>query len=145
MRPWSLGLVTAILAASLAGCGDGAVPEQVTGTRCLPQLPTLRPAAVAAGAELTITSTGFTCGTRYDEGKQYALELSSVGRTDPIDLGDVDVAPDGSFSVTVTVPVEASPGESALVVAGSPYDEPCDDTNGSCAGYGTSLTVLPAS
>ena len=125
------------------------MPSEVSGRGCLPQLPTVAPAAVAAGGQLTITSTGFTCDARYEDGQQYGLELFSLGRTDPIDLGDVDVAPDGSFSATVTVPADASPGESVLSVSGSAYDEPCDDTGGSgggggCAGYGVTVTVLPA-
>ena len=138
MRSWSLGTAAVLFLAGLCGCGDG-----VSGGDCSPELPTVRPAAVAVGAQLTIASTGFGCDARYDDGKQYGLRLSSVGRTDPIDLGDVDVAPDGSFSVTVTVPGEAWPGESYVVATGSPYDEPCQDT-GSCVTYGTNLTVLPA-
>jgi hypothetical protein len=139
MRSWSLGTAAVLLVAGLCGCGDG-----VSGGDCFPELPTVRPAAVAVGAQLTIASTGFGCDARYDDGKQYGLRLSSDGRIDPIDLGDVDVAPDGSFSVTVTVPRNASPGESSLAVSGSPYDEPCQDTGSSCASYAASLTVLPA-
>ena len=145
MRPWSIGLAAVLLVAGLGACGDA-----VSGGDCFPELPTVEPASVAAGAQLTVTSTGFACDARYDDGKQYGLELFSLGRADPVDLGDVDVAPDGSFSATVTVPADASPGESALSVSGSRYDEPCDDTggsgggSGSCAGYGVTVTVLPA-
>ena len=140
MRARSLALAAALAAAAvLSGCGDG-----VSGGDCLPELPTAQPAEVVAGGRLTLASTGFTCDARYDEGKRYQLELASLGRVDPVDLGEVDVAPDGSFTATVTVPADASPGESAVSVSGSPYDEPCEDT-GSCAGYTVSLTVLPAS
>ena len=145
MRPWSLGLA-AVLLAGLCGCGDGFSGD----ADCHPELPTAAPAAVPAGGQLTIASTGFACDASYAEGKQYGVVLYSLGRTDPVHLGDVDVAPDGSFSATVTVPPDASPGESALSLSGSRYDEPCDDTGGSegtsasCAGYDVGLTVLPA-
>jgi len=139
MRARSLALAAALVAAGLSGCGNG-----VSGEDCLPELPPVQPAEVVAGTQLTIASTGFSCDARYDdEEKRYPLELGSVGRAEPVDLGDVDVDPDGSFTTTVTVPVDASPGESHVSVSGSPYDEPCDDT-GSCAGYTVSLTVLPA-
>jgi hypothetical protein len=137
MRPWSLGLASVLLVAGLCGCGDG-----VSGGDCYPELPTVQPAAVAVGAQLTIASTGFGCDARYDDGKHYDVRLSSLGRADPIDLGDVDVASDGSFSVTVTVPEDASPGESYVIATGSPFDGPCRDT-GSCVTYGTNVTVLP--
>ena len=144
MRPRTLGLVAALLVAGPCGCDDG-----VSGEDCYPELPTVQPASVPAGAQLTVTSTGSACDASYDDGKRYGLELSSLGRADPVDIGDVDVAPDGSFSATVTVPTDASPGESVLSVSGSRYDEPCDDTggsgggSGSCAGYGVTVTVLP--
>lgn len=138
MRPWVLVPAVVLLVAGLGGCGDG-----VSGGDCDPEMPTVEPAAVVVGEQLTIASTGFSCDARYDDGKRYGLELSSVGREDPVDLGDVDVAPDGSFRVTVTVPVDASPGESFVSVSGSPFDEPCDDT-ASCATHGQDVTVLPA-
>jgi len=140
MRPRSLVLVLAavLVTTGSSGCDDG-----VSRADCLPALPTAQPAAVAVGAQLTIASTGSACAARYDDGKEYSLELLSLGRTGSIDLGDVDVEPDGSFSVTLAVPSDASPGESAVSVHGSPYDDPCDDT-ASCASYGVSVVVLPA-
>ena len=143
MRPWSLGPAAALLAAVLlagvlAGCGDG-----VSGGDCFPEPPTVEPAAVAVGAELTIASTGFACDARYDDERTYSLRMGFEGRAEQIELGDVDVAPDGSFAVTVTVPPAASPGGSAVSIRGSRYDEPCDDSS-SCALYGVTFVVLPA-
>lgn len=138
MRAWSHASAAVLLAAGLVGCGDG-----VSGDDCLPELPVVRPSEVVAGEQLTISSTGSACGARHDGGKRYGLQLLSLGRADPVDLGDVDVAPDGSFTATVSVPADASPGESAVSVSGSPYDEPCDDGEASCAGYDVSVTVLP--
>ncbi|WP_222193592.1 hypothetical protein [Modestobacter italicus] len=138
MRPWSSGLAAVLVTAGLCGCGPGVIGED-----CLPELPTVQPAEVAAGGQVTIASTGFACDDRYEGREQYSLELLSLGRADPVDLGDVEVDPDGSFWTVVTVPVDASPGESHVAVHGSPYDEPCDDT-GSCASYGVDLTVTPA-
>jgi hypothetical protein len=138
MRPWSLGLAAVLFVAGLCGCGDG-----VSGGDCLPELPTVEPAAVAAGAEVTVASTGFTCDARYDDERQYSLQMGFEGRAEPVDVGDVDVAADGSFTVTVTVPSTASPGSSVVSIRGSRYDEPCDDSS-SCALYGASFVVLPA-
>ena len=132
-------LAVALATGGLAGCGADA-----GGGACLPEPLIVRPAEVVAGASLTVASTGFrACGARYDDGHEYELQLSSLGRRDPIDLGDAAVAPDGSFTATVTVPADASPGESEIGVRGSPYDEPCGDGE-SCAGYGVRVTVLPA-
>jgi hypothetical protein len=132
-------LAVVLATGGLAGCGNG-----LSGGDCLPEPVTVQPAEVAAGAPLTVASTGFrACGARYDDGHQYELQLFSLGRRDPIDLGDVDVARDGSFTATVAVPADASPGESEIGVRGSPYDEPCEDGE-SCAGYGVRLIVLPA-
>ena len=64
-----------------------------------------------------------------------------LGRADAVDLGDVDVARDGSFSTTVTVPRDASPGEAAIVASGSPYDDCPDDA--SCAGYSVDVLLVP--
>jgi hypothetical protein len=138
MRPWSLGLASVLLVAGLSGCGDG-----VSGGDCFPELPTVEPAAVTAGAQLTISSTGFTCDARYDDERQYSLQMGFEGRAEPVDLEDVDVTTDGSFRVTLTVPSTASPGGSAVSIRGSRYDEPCDDSS-SCALYGASFVVLPA-
>jgi hypothetical protein len=132
-------LAAALVAVGLGGCGDG-----VSGGDCLPEPLTVQPAEVAVGAQLTLASAGFiACGARYDDGKEYQLQLAFVGRRDAIDLGDVDVARDGSFTATLTVPLDASPGESYLGVRGSPFDDPCDDGE-SCAGYSVAVTVLPA-
>jgi hypothetical protein len=66
-----------------------------------------------------------------------------LGRRDAVGPGDVHVDLHGSFSATLTVPRDASPGEASLSVTGSPYDDCPDDA--SCAGYGMTVVLLPAS
>ena len=132
-------LAAVLVTAGLCGCGTGPFGED-----CLPEPLTVQPAEVAIGAELVVSAERFACDAHYDEGEQYSLEMAFVSRADPIDLADVDVERDGSFTSTVTVPPAASPGESYVTVHGSPYDEPCDD-GASCAGYSVRFVVLPAS
>lgn len=69
------------------------------------------------------------------------MRLGLVGRSAPVPLGAVPVNTDGSFTAVVTIPPTTSPGESYVIVTGSPYDAPCED-GGSCAGYDVALTVL---
>ena len=73
------------------------------------------------------------------------MSLATVGRQSPVELGSVTAAKDGSFSVTVTVPLGTSPGESYITFGGSAFDKACNDTKAaSCAGYVTPpLEVTP--
>ena len=136
-----LFLTSALAAAALTGCGSSS--GLVAGaTHCLPEPLSVDPAKVAVGGSVTVSSPAFACDTRYPAGKLYTLTLVT-GRAEPIDLGTVAVHRDGAFLATVIVPATASPGEADLGVGGSPYDEPCNDGESSCAAYSTVLTLLP--
>ena len=92
----------------------------------------------------SVSSAGFKCGGSYPSGKTYRLELGLIGRQPPMELGSYPVNKDGSFEAVVSIPANASPGDAGILVFGSPYDQ-CNDTgHGSCAGYGVSLTIIPA-
>ena len=71
-----------------------------------------------AGEGVAVSSAAFTCDHAYPRGKTYSLQLGLV-----------------------TIPPTTSPGESYVIVRGSPYDAPCEH-GGSCAGYDVRLTVL---
>ncbi len=135
-------LLAAGLLLTAAGCATDGDPT----ARCLPARPTVQPAQVAVGGEVTLSAPAAGCDLGYDGGASYEVTLFLHGRADAVDLGDVDVDVDvdGSFRMTLTVPADAPPGPAALALAGSSYDD-CDDTgSGSCASYGVDLDLLPA-
>ncbi len=128
----------ALLAAGLlaaTGCGHDGEPA----SRCLPARLTVEPVRVEVGGQVTLAAPAAGCDLGYDDGASY--EVTLAGRGVSVDLGDVDVAEDGSFRAVLTVPADVPPGPAGLSVRGSPHDD-CDDT-GSCAGYGVDLTLLP--
>jgi hypothetical protein len=49
------------------------------------------------------------------------------------------VETNGAFKATVHISPQASPGEAFIVVNGSAFDHPCQDTFSSCAGYAARL------
>jgi hypothetical protein len=124
----------------LAGC----VPGNSSNSGCLPSPLEASPRNVAAGTTLTLVAPKFACGASYPTGKTYRLTLGLVGRAAPVDLGPFPVNSDGSFHAIVTIPRSASPGEAAISVTGSSFDN-CTDTASSCAGYVAGFTILPAS
>ncbi len=104
----------------------------------------LNPPQVAAGSSVAVSSAPFKCGGTYPAGKKYQLTLGLVGRQQPVDLGSYPVNKDGSFAATVPIPADASPGEAAIIVHGSSFDQCNDSDQGSCAGYVVGLTIIPA-
>ncbi len=132
-----VALITAVLLAA-TGCGHHAEPA----SGCLPARLSVTPAEVEAGGEVTLSAPAAGCDLGYDEGPRYEVGLTGEAGAG-FDLGEVEVAEDGSFRTVLTVPADAPPGPSTLAVSGSRYDE-CLDTTGSCAGYGVYLTVVPA-
>lgn len=99
----------------------------------------VNPTEVEVGQDVTLTSVGFACDGRYDSGANYEVVLGSVGRSETIELGEVDVAEDGSFSASLNIPDSAPVGPAFLRAYGSPHDD-CPD-NASCAGYVVDLTL----
>ena len=125
-----------------SACDGGAAPG---ASRCLPEPLSAEPARAVVGRALTVSSPAASCDLGYPPGHTYDLRLDLEGRADPVDLGPVAVAGDGSFATTVTVPPDAPPGAASVSVTGSPYDEPCDDGERSCAGYSVRVVLLAAS
>ncbi len=130
--PW---LVATLLVT--AGCALGEEPA----SRCLPARLAVQPAQVAVGSEVTLSAPAAGCDLGYDDGVSY--EVGLVGQGWSVDLGEVEVAGDGSFRAVLPVPADVPPGPGTLAVTGSRHDD-CLDTTGSCAGYGVDVTVLPA-
>jgi hypothetical protein len=125
------------LSAACSACGLG------TST-CFPEPLHVNPLGVAAGSSVIISSAGFKCNGSYPSGKKYQLTLGLVGRSEPMDLGSYPVNANGSFNATVRIPASASPGESYVVVRGSPFDRCEESGQGSYAGYSVRLTIMPA-
>ena len=145
------GTVAAVV--TLASTGSG--PAQLTtgpsasvpAAGCYPSPLRLSSDSVRAGASVTVSSSPFACDASYPVGKTYTLVLGQVGRAAPLPLGVVPVGRDGAFSADVRIPASASPGESYVLVQGSAFDRPCQDTSSqstSCASYSIRLTVLAA-
>ena len=140
--PIALTVLAVMFAAGLgiAACS----PAQPGSTTCLPEPLHVNPPEVAAGSSVSISSARFKCSASYPAGKRYELTLGLVGRQPPMNLGSYPVNTDGSFDAQVAIPPDASPGEAYVIVHGSPFDH-CDQSGqGSCAGYGVRLTIIPA-
>jgi hypothetical protein len=90
-----------------------------------------------------LSSAPFKCAASYPAGKTYTLTLGQVGRAAPLPLDTVLVDRNGAFATAVRIPAAASPGEAAIIVKGSAFDQCRDSSSGSCAGYTVRLTVLP--
>jgi hypothetical protein len=140
-RSGSVGLLSA-LAVAASGCAGTATHASASRT-CLPSRLSAQPQKVQAGGTLVLSSGAFQCARRYLPGHSYTLVLAPVGRAAPLRLAAVRVHQDGSFTASIVVPATASPGESYVIVHGSPFDAQCDDT-GSCADYEARVQVVPA-
>ena len=143
----AVGRMTMLVAATgcalaLGGCGAGGLAARVG---CLPSRLHVDPSRVRVGGIVTVSSGPFACRGSYHAGHHYTLVLGQVGRAAPVSLGVFPVSRDGAFRAVVQVPPSASPGESYLIVRGSPFDH-CADTTGaatSCAGYDARVAILP--
>lgn len=129
--------VLVVAAAALTGC-TGSGPISVP--QCLPPQLEVAPSAVAPGAELTVSSASTSCDLGYEAGHTYTLTVVVPRHSSPETV--VPVATNGRFTATVTVPADFPPGDAAVIVHGSPYDD-CDDGggSGSCAGYAGYFTI----
>lgn len=154
--------LAALLAAS-AACGSGRLasapsaspsarpagsPEPTASTErtstCWPERLELSSNRVRAGDRVRVSSKPAQC-MPYAEGTTYRAMLLFVGRAVPVVLGDVPVAPDGSFSVDLEIPRSASHGEAAIKMQGSTYDGGCagpSAAHASCASYLVPFEIL---
>jgi hypothetical protein len=98
----------------------------------------------AQDSYVIVSSAAFTCGGSYPSGKEYQLTLGLLGRQAPMDLGRYPVNTDGSFRASVLIPADASPGEAAIAVRGSPFDQCSESGQASCADYEVSFTIIRA-
>ena len=141
-----LVLLVAVLGCALGVGACGAASPAGRASVCLPSPLSIDPARVKAGAAVTVSSPPFACRGSYPAGHRYTLVLGQVGRAAPIDLGRFAVSREVAFRAVVHIPRRASPGQSYVVVSGSPCDH-CAGTKGgaaSCAGYDASVRVLPS-
>ena len=90
--------------------GDGGEPGPFEGTIALGSN------RVSAGGELAITGEG------YQPGETVTVELRPK-KGQPIDLGTIEVAGDGTFSAAVDVPKSTHPGKYTVAVQQSDGDE----------------------
>ena len=139
-----LAAAAALVAATASMSGCSLTPPPTVSTSCLPEPLRANPRQVAAGSSVDVSSGPFECGSRYPAGKKYQLALGLVGRQPPVDLGTYPVHMDGSFAATVSIPRNTSPGEAAITVHGSLFDQCIDSGQQSCAGYGVSITIIPS-
>lgn len=119
-------------------------PVTLPSPYCLPEPLHVNPPQIPAGSSVIVSSAGFNCGGSYPSGQQYRLELGLLGRQPPLELGSYPVNTNGSFEATVRIPENASAGEAAIIVYGSPFDQCTDSGQASCAGYGVTLTIIPS-
>ncbi len=135
VRKWAATMgVIVTSAALLTGCGIVDVAPQ----KCFPSRVHVTPGAAAPGETITVSSEAADCDLGYREGHTYSVAVIVPHHRSPESVVPVDV--DGRFSSELTIPADFPSGDAWVVVAGSPYDQ-CDDTRGSCAGYGAGLTV----
>ena len=130
-------VIVGLLAA--VGCSDSTETSDAPGSRdsCLPAMPIAQPTVVNAGTDVAVSSAGLDdCTT---EPTEYRIVLGTIGRHDPVDLGVVDVAADGTFETSVAIPEFISPGQAYLSIRGSAFDD-CD-VQASCASYGVIIEV----
>ena len=135
-------VVVALLATSLLlpACG---FPNPFSGSTCYPEPLQVNPVTVPAGSDVTVSSRPFQCQNSYPSGKTYRLTLNEP--TAPgtlVDLGSYPVSANGSFQAMVRIPSSSSPGLANIIVSGSTFDQ-CKDSEGSCAAYVASVTILP--
>jgi len=126
---------------ALDACATGSPASRAA---CLPSPLHIDPLRVEAGRTVTVSSPAFACRGGYSAGHRYTLILGQVGRSAPVRLGVFTVSRDGAFRAVARIPRGASPGQSYVIVRGSPFDH-CTGTNGvsgSCAGYDATVYVL---
>lgn len=122
----------------------GPTPDSTVG--CLPEPPILSSTSVQAGQSLTVVGPANECGAAR-AGTTYTIVLGQVGRAAPAILGVVNGHQDGSYTASVTIPADASPGEAYIIVEPSTTEMSCRDVrdqSASCAGLMARITVLPA-
>jgi hypothetical protein len=122
---------------------QGPTPSSTAG--CSAEPPKLSAASVQAGRSLNVTGPSSNCGTVL-AGTTYSIVLGQVGRAAPVTLAIVNVQKDGSFMADVTIPTDASPGESYILIQTSTKEPTCHDVHNqseSCAGLVARITVLP--
>lgn len=107
---------------------------------CFPAKLAVSSDAVSRGDVVTLSSPAAHCDLGYGAVREYSVRLGAGHVSTPAVL--VHVARDGSFSTDFRVPRSFPAGPAEFFVIGSPYDD-CDDTGGSCAGYGVPVQIQP--
>jgi hypothetical protein len=145
-RHWSFLQVA--LALVLVVAATGAVRYVTRDRACFPGRPHAIPESVAAGEQVVVTASAFTCARRFHHGAFFGLELDpSAGAADGSDqvvLGSTfPVDRDGTFRARVRIPDSAAPGRAVIRFTGFDvdelYDEVCSEHR--CGTYGADLVI----
>jgi hypothetical protein len=145
-RGWSFLQVA--LALVLVVAALGAVRLVTRDRACFPGRPQVAPAAVAAGEQVVVTASAFTCARRFHPGAFFGLELDpSAGEADGSDQvlfgSTFPVDRDGTFRARVRIPGTAPAGPAVIRLTGFDvdelYDEVCSEQR--CGTYGATLVI----
>lgn len=132
----------------LIAAAAGAVRVVTRDRSCFPGQPHAAPAAVAAGEQVVVTASAFTCARRFHAGAFFGLELDpSAGAADGSDqvvFGTTfPVERDGTFRARVRIPGTAPAGPAVIRFTGFDvdelYDEVCSERR--CGTYGATLVI----
>lgn len=135
-------LVVVALVASMLLLPACVFPNPVGGPTCYPEPLQVNPVSVPAGSDVAVSSGPFQCQNSYPSGKTYGLALNEPSGPGKLsDLGSYPVSADGSFNALVRIPNSYPAGPAYIIVSGSTFDQ-CRDSEGSCAAYVASLTIL---
>jgi len=142
MRPgakFAHAAALAALALLVSGCVSSAPPST---SWCVPRI-FVEPAVVSPGETITMSSDS-SCDAPQPSGG-WSVLVAPVGHPDEGVRTAITDDFDGSFSVTVTIPLDFPTGEAFAAIDNWDYS-PCDDTNSvggnaSCAGASGSFIV----
>lgn len=126
------GLFTSLLV--LVACGETYDRPEGTRAPCEIEQVQVAPLTAAAGDTITLSSTGFACD--YELERELVVEVALYQATSPpyVDLGEVTVARDGSFSAALTVPAATPAGVAEVYLTPETLDlsGPCPQDDSSC-------------
>lgn len=129
-------IVAVLLVSGCAPGGDGAAPS-VPGYACVPRM-SVSPVTASPGASITLMSKD-VCDVAVPAGG-WQVGAGSVGSGDHLVTALTTESFDGSFAVTITLPVDFPIGAAHAGVANWDYP-PCLD-NAGCPGASASFEVV---
>ena len=136
-----VALLVALSASALAGCAPGSPGA------CLPNDPTLEPAAVHVGESFRVSIEGFRpggdggCTASLAPGTTYTVRLSEQYGGFEVVLDELEAPADGALDQEYVVPPGAPAGPYGLVVMVSGTRFSCERPDTECAVPGAGLRV----